>query len=80
MVILGVFSAILRRVFKQAVKDEIEEVVNPLLLSIQEQIKSVTERIDMHDIQIAHLMGIEEGKRQAVNQAGLRRDGDVVPG
>jgi hypothetical protein len=71
VVILGVFGAILRRVFRQSVHDEIDSVVGPLLKKINEQLDSLTDRLDLHDIQIAHLQGVEEGKRQAIGQAGL---------
>jgi hypothetical protein len=48
------------------VKDEIQSVIDlkvtPLLNQIQSQLSN-------HDTRIAHLEGVEEGKRQALAQA-----------
>jgi predicted nucleic acid-binding protein len=67
-VILGVFGAVIIRSIKRSIKDEVSDVVatqvTPLLTKIQA-------RLDGHDTRLARLEGVEEGKRQAIAQAGV---------
>lgn len=67
-VILGAFGALLLRAFRKSIKDEIAAVIHseitPLLVKIQS-------RLDDHDIRLAMIEGIEEGKKQAIAAAGV---------
>jgi hypothetical protein len=68
IVILGAFGAIMVRVIKHSIKDQIEEViktdVTPLLTVMEHELR-------VHDTRIARLEGVEEGKRQAIAAAGV---------
>lgn len=67
-IIMGAFGALLLRQFKRSIRDTVSDViateVTPALTRIQA-------RLDLHDTRIAHLEGVEEGKRQAVAAAGV---------
>lgn len=67
-VLLSIFGALIVRMLRSSIKDQIESVISdkvtPKLDSIDHQLKG-------HDTRIARLEGIEEGKRQAIAAAGV---------
>ena len=68
IVIIGTFAALIVRIIRRSIKDEIHDVITS---EIVPQIKGLSQRVDLHDTDIARLKGIEEGKALAVAQAGL---------
>lgn len=71
-VILGVFSAVIARSVKRAIKDEIHAVI---ATDVTPALSEINETIRKHDTRIARLEGMEEGKRQAIAQAGVTTGG-----
>jgi hypothetical protein len=67
-VIMGAFGALLLRQFKRSIQDTVTDIISSKVTPSLEEIKSELKR---HDTRIARLEGIEEGKRQAVAQAGV---------
>jgi hypothetical protein len=67
-IILGAFGALLLRQLKRSIQDTVTEIIGSQVTPSLEQIKAELKR---HDTRIARLEGIEEGKRQAVAQAGV---------
>ena len=67
-IILGAFAAVIVRSIKRSIVETVEGVISkkvtPVLESIQNELKQ-------HDTRLARLEGVEEGKRQAVAQAGV---------
>jgi hypothetical protein len=67
-VVLGLSGAVVTKVIKRSIKDQVGDVVDtkvtPLLNRIQH-------RLDEHDTRIAHLEGVEAGKRYAYAAAGI---------
>lgn len=67
-VVLVVLCGFIARTMKTTIRDEIQTVIDsrvtPLLTKIQG-------RLDEHDTRLARIEGIEEGKRQAIAQAGV---------
>ena len=74
-VIMGAFGALLLRAFRRSIKDEIQSVIEaeviPKLDSITEQLQEHVSHLAVHDSQLAHLEGIEEGKRMAATMANM---------
>lgn len=68
IVIIGAFTAVIVRQVKRSIKDEITEVIDTEVTPI---LKNIQSRLDEHDTRIAHLEGVEEGKRYAVAAAGV---------
>lgn len=56
----------LRRTIQQEITEIVHKEVSPKLEAIDNQLK-------VHDTRLARLEGIEEGKRQAIDQAGVSR-------
>ena len=67
-VILGAFGALLLRAFRKSIKDEIASVIRGEVTPLLEKIQG---RLDDHDIRLARIEGIEEGKNQAIAAAGV---------
>lgn len=76
-VIIGAFGALVLRVLRRSIKDEIHSViasdVTPILNGIRTEIRD-------HDTRIARMEGVEEGKRQAVAQTAVSQSGVVEQG
>jgi predicted nucleic acid-binding protein len=67
-VILAAFAAVIVKSIKRSIKDEIEKVVAEKVTPVLVRIQS---RLDEHDTRLARLEGVEEGKKQAIAQAGV---------
>jgi hypothetical protein len=67
-VILGVFAAVVARNIKRAIKDEIRSVISS---DVTPALEKINTQIQKHDTRIARLEGVEEGKKQAIAQAGV---------
>lgn len=73
--VLVVFTAVLNRSFKRALRDQITVVVGDLVTPILNEFRADLEghdaRLNAHDAQIARLEGVEEGKKIATAMAGV---------
>lgn len=67
-IIMGAFGALLLRSFKRSIRDTVTDVIDSEVKPVLDQIQT---SLRDHDTRIARMEGIEEGKRQAVAQAGL---------
>jgi uncharacterized membrane-anchored protein YhcB (DUF1043 family) len=67
-VILGVFGALVVRSIKRSIKDEVTSVIAN---EVSPKLDSINSQIQKHDTRIARLEGMEEGRKQAVAQAGV---------
>jgi len=67
-IIMGAFGALLLRAFKRSIKDEIQDVIAK---EVVPKLDEITLQLRLHDTRIARLEGVEEGKKQAIAQAGV---------
>ena len=74
-VILGVFATFIVRTIKRSISDTVSTVINekvtPILEEIQRQLRD-------HDTRLAHLEGVQKGKRYAVDAASVTTTGTAV--
>ena len=74
-VVIVTVGAVLARLVKRNVSDSVRDVVTaevkPVLDAIQNQLDNLDRRVNTHDMVLAHLSGVEDGKRLAIGQAGL---------
>lgn len=70
-VLLAFFSSIIIYLLKQSVKTTVEAVVADKVTPV---LNGIIARLDEHDTRIAHLEGVEEGRKQAIAAASVRTD------
>jgi hypothetical protein len=75
-VIMGAFGALLLRSFKRSIQDTVNDVIDK---KVTPQLTVLADKIEKHDTRIAHLEGIEEGKKQAIAQAGVSSNQKAPP-
>jgi hypothetical protein len=63
-IILGFFGTLIVRSIRQSIADQINNQVTPKLDEIRNEVKA-------HDTRIARLEGIEQGRRSALDAAGI---------
>ena len=69
-IIMGAFGALLLRAFRRSIKDEITDVIER---EVMPKLDEITIQLRVHDTRIARLEGVEEGKRYAVDAAGVTK-------
>ena len=69
-VILGFFGAVLLRSFRRSIQESIERVITS---EVTPKLNEIATTLRNHDTRIARLEGMEEGKQQAIAQAGLTK-------
>lgn len=67
-VILGAFGAILLRSFRRNIQEAIERIIHD---EVTPKLDEISTTLRDHDTRIARLEGVEEGKKQAIAQAGI---------
>ena len=73
-IIVGAMLAFVVRTVKGSIKEQIEAVIKTDVMPIRQEIET---SLRDHDTRIARLEGVEEGKKQAVAQAGVSAN---IPG
>ena len=67
-IILAAFGAFIVRSIRRSIKDEVTGVIRD---EVTPKLDTINLQLQRHDTRIAHLEGVEEGRRQAVAAAGV---------
>ena len=71
-VIMAAFGGLLLRSFKRSIQDTVTDVIDQKVTPVLNEIRS---ELREHDTRLAHLEGVQEGKRYAIDAAGVTSSG-----